>query len=118
MIDSIIKGIFEKKGHEVVCIDMTKAQNAICSYFVICHGDSNTQVSAIAESIEEETCKQLQRKPESVQGMQNAEWVLLDYGEAIVHVFQKNIREHYKLEELWGDYKITHIDDNSKNFNE
>ncbi|MDR2039432.1 MAG: ribosome silencing factor [Bacteroidales bacterium] len=112
MIESIIKGIFEKKGHEVVCIDLSRVENAICSYFVICHGDSNTQVNAIAESVEKETREQLQIRPYSVEGTNNAEWVLLDYGDAIVHIFQKPFRSHYKLEELWGDGKITHIESN------
>ena len=109
MINSIIKGILEKKGHEVICIDLSQVENAICDYFVICHGDSNTQVNAIAESIEKETTEQLNMRPYSVEGKGNAEWVLLDYGQAIVHVFQKPFRKHYQLEELWGDGKITHI---------
>ncbi len=113
MIESIIKGILEKKGHEVVCIDLSQVENAICNYFVICHGDSNTQVCAIADSVEKETTEQLHLRPYSVEGMNNAEWVLLDYGEAVVHVFQKPFRVRYKLEELWGDGKITHINESN-----
>jgi ribosome-associated protein len=113
LIESIIKGIFEKKGHEVVCIDLSHVENAVCSYFVICHGDSNTQVNAIAESIEKETGERLHLHPYSVEGTNNAEWVLLDYGEAIVHVFQKPFRYRYKLEELWGDGEITHIQESN-----
>ena len=109
MINNIIKGILEKKGHEVVCIDLSQVENAICDCFVICHGDSSTQVNAIAESVEKETTEQLSMRPYSVEGKGNAEWVLLDYGQAIVHVFQKPFRKHYQLEELWGDGKITHI---------
>ena len=111
MIDSIIKGIFEKKGHEVVCIDLSKVENAICEYFVICHGDSNTQVNAIAESVEKETTEQLNVRPFSVEGKGNAEWVLLDYGQTVVHVFQKPFRMRYQLEELWGDGKITQMEE-------
>ena len=111
LINSIIKGILEKKGHEVVCIDLSQVENAICDYFVICHGDSNTQVNAIAESIEKETAEHLKVRPGSVEGMGNAEWVLLDYGHTVVHVFQKPIRRRYQLEELWGDGKFTRIEE-------
>jgi len=113
LIDSIIKGIFEKKGHEVVCIDLSQVENAICDYFVICHGDSNTQVNAIAESIEKETIEQLSMRPLSIEGMGNAEWVLLDYGHTVVHVFQKPFRTRYKLEELWGDGKVSRIEESN-----
>ena len=111
MINSIIKGIFEKKGHEVVCIDLSQVENAMCDYFVICHGDSNTQVNAIAESIKKETIEQLSVRPVSIEGMSNAEWVLLDYGQTVVHVFQKPFRIRYKLEELWGDGKVSRIEE-------
>ena len=111
MIDSIIKGILDKKGHEVVCIDLSQVENAICDNFVICHGDSNTQVNAIAESVAKETNEQLSLRPFSVEGMANAEWVLLDYGQTVVHVFQKPFRMRYQLEELWGDGKLTRIEE-------
>ena len=109
MIDSIIRGIHEKKGHEVVCIDLSHIENAMCDCFVICHGESNTQVNAIAESVEKETREQFNIRPRSVEGTNNAEWVLLDYGRTVVHVFQKPIRKRFKLEELWGDGKVSHI---------
>ena len=111
MINSIIKGILEKKGHEVICIDLSQVDNAICDCFVICHGDSNTQVNAIAESVEKETLEQLNVRPFSIQGRDNAEWVLLDYGQTVVHVFQKPFRMRYQLEELWGDGKVTRMDE-------
>lgn len=113
MIDSIIKGILEKKGHEVVCIDLSQVSNAVCDRFVICHGDSTTQVNAIAESIEKETTEQLSVRPYSVEGTGNAEWVLLDYGDTIVHVFQKPFRARYQLEELWGDGKVTRFEESN-----
>ena len=111
MIDSIIKGIFEKKGHEVVCIDLSQIENAVCECFVICHGDSNTQVNAIAEAIEKEAKTHHNIRPYSVEGTNNAEWVLLDYGTTVVHVFQKPLRMRYKLEELWGDGKVTRVEE-------
>ena len=111
LISSIIKGILEKKGHEVVCIDLSNVENAICECFVICHGESNTQVNAIAASIEKETTEQLSMRPYSVEGAGNAEWILLDYGHTVVHIFQKPFRMRYQLEDLWGDGKITHIEE-------
>ena len=113
MIDSIIKGILEKKGREVVCIDLSHIENVFCDCFVVCHGDSNTQVNAIAESIEKETREQFSVRPYSVEGAGNAEWVLLDYGQTVVHIFQKPVRMRYKLEELCGDGKITRIEEPS-----
>ena len=111
MINSIVKGILEKKGHEVLCIDLSQVKNAICDYFVICHGDSNTQVNAIAESVEKATTEQLNVRPYTVEGTENAEWVLLDYGETVVHVFQKPFRARFQLEELWGDGQVTRIEE-------
>ncbi|MDR1673055.1 MAG: ribosome silencing factor [Bacteroidales bacterium] len=111
MINSIIQGIFEKKGYEVVCIDLSQVENASCGWFIICHGNSDTQVSAIAESVEDETRKQLHIHPCSVEGMQNAEWVLLDYGDTVVHIFQQPFRVRYRLEELWGDGVITRVNE-------
>ena len=107
MINSILRGIFEKKGHDVVSIDLSRVENAVCDCFVICHGESSTQVNAIAESIEKETKEQFLVRPLSVEGKNNAEWVLLDYGQTVVHVFQKPFRMRFKLEELWGDGKMT-----------
>jgi ribosome-associated protein len=86
-------------------------ENAACHFFVICHGESNTQVGAIAESVERETAGNLNIRPFAVEGMGNAEWVLLDYGNAVVHIFQKPFRSHYKLEELWANGSVTHINE-------
>ena len=94
-----------------MCIDLSQVEGAICDCFIICHGDSNIQVNAIAESVEKETTEGLCLRPSSVQGMNNAEWVLLDYGHIVVHVFQKPFRMRYKLEELWGDGKVTSIEE-------
>ena len=113
MINSIIRGIFEKRGLDVVCIDLSHVENAVCDCFVICHGESNIQVNAIAESVEKETKKQYSVRPLSVEGMKNAEWVLLDYGQTVVHVFQKHVRMRYKLEELWGDGKLARVEESN-----
>ena len=102
----------EKKGQEIVDLDLTKVDNSICDHFVICHANSNTQVNAIADSVEKKVKENLDQKVNHREGMENALWVLLDYNDIIVHIFQEQTRNYYRLEELWGDAKISKIDDN------
>jgi ribosome-associated protein len=111
LLDTIIKGIFEKKGKEVINIDFKRLNYSICDNFVICHGDSRTQVNAIADAIEEKVKKVLNIKAGHIEGKQNAQWVLIDFIYIVVHIFQKEFRDYYKLEELWGDADIIKIDD-------
>ena len=99
----VINGIQERKGLEITKLDMRSLGNSICDFFVICHGTSNRQVEAIAEAVEEEVRKQTGEKPVHREGYANAEWILLDFVDVIVHVFQKQAREHYALEDLWAD---------------
>ncbi len=112
LISEIIKGIEEVKGENITLLDLRDLENTVCDYFIICDGTSNTQVSAIAGSIQKLVGKNLQEKPWHVEGEGNSEWVLVDYVHVVVHVFQKHIREFYALEELWGDAKITNITSN------
>jgi len=105
-VNCVVKGIQEKKGKEIVSIDLTNLDNAVCRYFIICHGDSNTQVSAIAQSIEKEMEETHQEKVLHSQGYENAQWILLDYFDYVVHIFQKEYRDFYNLEELWADGKF------------
>jgi ribosome-associated protein len=98
-----IKGMQEKKAKEIVCMDLRKVHNSVTDFFVICHGDSNTQVDAIADSVEAEIRKAIGEKPWNREGFENAEWILLDYVTVVVHVFQKAQRDFYKLEALWAD---------------
>ena len=79
----------------------------VCDYFIICDGTSNTQVNAIVNSIQKKVSKEIKDKPWHVEGSDNAEWVLLDYVNVVVHVFQKHVREYYNIESLWGDAKTT-----------
>lgn len=102
-ITHVIEGIEEKKGLEITCLDLSKYNIAICDYFIICHGTSSTHVRAIAESIEEVVKKHTGSFPIRREGLSNCEWVLLDYLDVVVHVFQEEARYHYLLEELWGD---------------
>ena len=111
LLENIIEGILEKKGREIIDIDLTKINSTICDHFIICHADSNTQVNAIADSVEKKVKERLNLKTGHREGMENAMWVLLDYYDIIVHIFQKEIREYYKLEELWGDARISRIEE-------
>ncbi|HIE44651.1 MAG TPA: ribosome silencing factor [Flavobacteriaceae bacterium] len=109
LITEIIKGIEEVKGENITILDLRDLENTVCDYFIICDGNSNTQVSAISGSIQKIVGKNAQEKPWHVEGEGTSEWVLVDYVNVVVHIFQKQIREFYALEELWGDAKITKI---------
>jgi ribosome-associated protein len=110
LLANIIKGIEEVKGNDIDILDLREIDNASSDYFIICNGNSNTQVNAIVNSIQKTVSKELKDKPWHVEGMENAEWVLMDYVNIVVHVFQKQIREYYNIEGLWGDAKITTIE--------
>ena len=110
LLANIIKGIEEVKGSNIDILDLREIDNSACDYFVICDGTSNTQVNAIVSSIQKTVSKEIKDKPWHVEGSENAEWVLMDYVNIVVHVFQKHIREYYNIESLWGDAKITKIE--------
>ncbi|MCL9808582.1 ribosome silencing factor [Flavobacterium luminosum] len=110
LLANIIKGIEEVKGNDIDILDLRELDNTVCDYFVICNGNSNTQVNAIVNSIQKVVSKELKDKPWHVEGTDNGEWVLMDYIDIVVHVFQKHIREYYNIESLWGDAKITSIE--------
>jgi ribosome-associated protein len=105
--ERIIESIREKKGRNIINIDLTKLNNSICEYFVITHGDSDTQVRAIAQNIEEKVKKHQKLNTLHAEGYQNAQWILLDFNTVVVHIFQERTRNYYKLEELWADGKVT-----------
>lgn len=109
MVDIIVKAIQEKKGKEIVTVNLTKIQNILSDYFIICHGDSNTQVSAISDSIAKIVYENAKEKPHHIEGSRNSVWLLMDYGSIIVHIFQKESRNYYNLEELWADGDVTKI---------
>lgn len=111
LIDNIVEGILEKKGKDVVLLDLTKVGFAFCDNFIICHADSNTQVSAIADSIEKKVKDELNVKPHHREGIDNSIWILLDYADILIHIFQKEYREYYRLEELWGDALISRVEE-------
>ena len=110
LLANIIKGIEDVKGADIDILDLREIDNTVCDYFIICNGNSNTQVNAITNSIQKVVSKELKDKPWHVEGSENGEWVLMDYVNVVVHVFQKHIREYYNIESLWGDAKITSIE--------
>lgn len=97
LLTNIIKGIEEVKGNDIEILDLREVDTAVCDYFVICNGSSNTQVNAIVNSVQKVVSKEIKDKPWHVEGTDNAEWVLMDYVSIVVHVFQKEIREYYRL---------------------
>lgn len=109
LIAVIIKGIYDVKGENIQLLDLREIENTVCDYFIICSGNSNTQVNAISGSVQKVVSKEIKDKPWHIEGEMNAEWVLMDYVNVVVHVFQKHVREFYDIESLWGDAKITQI---------
>jgi ribosome-associated protein len=107
----IIEAIREKKGHQIITIDLREIENSICDCFVICHGESVTQVGAISESVEKKMREEAKIRPHHVEGLQNSHWVLIDYFDILVHVFQEEYRAFYRLEELWADGKVTQVEE-------
>ena len=112
LISNIVYGIENVKGLDVSILDLRDIENTVCRYFVVCTGSSNTHVNAIVSAIKKTVSKELKEKPFHTEGNENAEWVLIDYINVVVHVFQKQIREYYNIEELWGDAKTTKVASN------
>jgi ribosome-associated protein len=110
LIETIVEAIQDTKGDKVMVFDLSKIENSVAETFIICSGNSNTQVSAIAGNIEKKVRNVLQERPWHVEGTDNAQWILVDYVSVVVHVFQQETRDYYDIEELWGDAKITLIE--------
>ena len=113
LLNEVIQGIEDVKGIEINIMDLTNITNTVCGYFVICTGTSNTHVGAIVNSVRKNVSKKLKEKPFSIEGTENQEWVLIDYVDIVVHIFQKEIREYYDIENLWGDAKIINVELNT-----
>lgn len=101
----VVHGMQEKKGNDIVRLDLRKINSAVSDYFVICHADSSAQMRALADSVEEEVFKAINQRPWRVEGYANGEWILLDYVDVVVHVFKTDKRQYYGIEDLWGDAK-------------
>ena len=109
LVKTIIEAIQEKKGESIVVADLQKIGGSISSYFIICQGNSTTQVEAIADSVSDMCRERLKEKPMHVVGLERAQWVAMDYGDALVHIFLPEVRAYYDLEHLWEDAEITEV---------
>jgi ribosome-associated protein len=112
LIAQIIHGIEEVKGIDTSLLDLRSLDNTVCDFFIVCSGTSNTHVNAIVSTIQKVVSKSLKEKPYHTEGLENAEWVLMDYINVVVHVFQRSTIEFYNIEELWGDAKTTQVASN------
>ena len=108
LVDTIVDCALAKKAEKLVVLDV-KDITSLSDYFIICSGNSNTQVNAISSAVQKTVSKELKDKPWHIEGQSNSEWILMDYVNVVVHIFQKHIREFYDIESLWGDAKITEI---------
>ena len=106
MIETIVNAIQDKKGKDIVSLDLTGFDGAICSHFIGCNADSTAQVAGIADGVEEAMLEKLGEKVWRIEGQQNAFWIAMDYLDVVVHIFQTELREFYRLEELWADAPI------------
>jgi ribosome-associated protein len=109
LLKFIIEGIQEKKGKDIVVADLKGIDGAICQYFVICQGNTPTQVDAITESVYDIVYEKTKDRPTTINGLRNAQWVGMDYGSILVHIFLPELRNFYNLEHLWADSKLTQI---------
>lgn len=103
LVEVVVHGMQEKKAKQISVLDLSKLEHAVTDYFIICNAESTTQVSAIADSVEHFTLQELKEKAIHKEGTQNALWILLDYGNVVVHVFQDEAREFYDIESFWAD---------------
>ena len=110
LLAHIIEGIEEVKGEDINVLDLREIENNVCNYFVVCSGSSNTQVRAISGAVQKLVSKAIQEKPWHVEGLETSEWILMDFVDIVVHIFQKQTRSHYDIESLWGDAKQTLIE--------
>ena len=111
LIQTIIEGIQEKKGKQIVTADLSEIESSSAQYFIICQGGSPAQVAAIADSVRETTLQKIGVKPFNYDGFKNAQWIVIDYGHIFGHIFQPEQRKYYNLEELWSDAKLTALPD-------
>lgn len=110
LITSVIEGIENVKGLNINILDLREIENVACKYFIVCSGSSSTQVNAITGSIRKSVSKEIGEKPWHVEGLENRKWVLMDYVDVVVHIFNEETREYYKIEELWEDANSTLVE--------
>ena len=107
LAEAVIRGLQERKGREIICLDLRKLSGAVADIFIVCHGDSSTQVEGLKRSVEEEVEKEFGESPTFIEGLQNAQWILIDYINVVVHIFQPEHRSYYGIEKLWADAEVT-----------
>ncbi len=110
LAELVVRGMQDKKASDIVVLNLKELKNAVADYFIICSANSDTQLEAVARSVEEEIEKVTGESPWQTEGRTNREWVLLDYVDVVVHVFLRDRRKFYALEELWGDADISYIE--------
>ncbi|MBC8266519.1 MAG: ribosome silencing factor [Flavobacteriales bacterium] len=110
LVKAIIDSIKQHKGKEVVSLDLREIEMAVCDFFIICHGTSNTHILSIADNLRKDVSKTIKEKPWHTEGENNKEWILMDYFDVVVHIFNKEKRDFYKLENLWADANIKRIE--------
>ena len=111
LLEAIVKGLQEKKGRGIVTVDLREMSGAICQYMVICEGNNPNQLSSLSDSVWDVVNRELKEKPISIDGLRNSQWIGMDYGTIIVHIFLPEMRAFYRLENLWEDTVITKIPD-------
>lgn len=108
--EAVVRGMQEKKASNIVVLDLRKVKNAVADYFVICSGGSDTQIDAIADSVDDQVYKETQQNPWHQEGKTNKEWLLIDYVDVVAHIFKNDKRAFYSIEELWGDAEIIPVE--------
>ena len=111
LVEIIVEALQDKKGKRVVTMDLSKLENSICQYFIICQGNTPTQVSALCDSVWDKVSEQLDEKPMGAVGMRESQWIAMDYGSVMLHIFIPDLREFYNLENLWADAVLMEIPD-------
>ena len=111
LVEIIVEALQEKKGRRIITMDLSVLENSICQYFIICQGTTPTQVSALCDSVWDKVYEQLNEKPMGAVGMREAQWIAMDYGSVMLHIFIPDLREFYNLENLWADAALTEIPD-------
>lgn len=110
LLSLIIQGIEDVKGKDIEILDLREIENTVCDYFVLCNGNSSTQVNAIEGSILKTVSRGMKEKPWHIESTSNSKWILLDYVSVVVHIFQPETRSFYDIEGLWGDAKSIKIE--------
>jgi ribosome-associated protein len=111
LVNTIIDALQEKKGKKIITMNLSGIEGSICQYFIICQGNTPVQVSALSDSVWDMVYARLHEKPMGAVGMWEAQWVAMDYGTVMLHIFIPAIREYYNLETLWADADVTEIPD-------